>query len=75
MEIDQSIVNWVFAAAFGMVGWIAGRIMKTLDHLDSDVRAMPEKYVLKTDYSGALKSIDDKLEKIFDKLDGKADKK
>lgn len=57
-----------------MGGWILGRISKTLDQLDADVRAMPEKYVSKADYREGFGDIKAALVRIEDKLDGKADK-
>ena len=70
----QILFNLAVAGMFGLGGWILGRITKTLDQLDADVRVMPEKYVLKSDYIDTLKGIHDKLDKIVEKLDGKADK-
>jgi hypothetical protein len=48
--------------------------MQSLDRLDEDVRKMPEKYVAKEDYRRDISEIKDMLEKIFCKLDHKADK-
>lgn len=75
MNVDYQILfNIVMALAAGMGGWIVGRITKTLDQLDKDVREMPDKYVSKVDYRTDLHDIKAMLERIFDKLDGKADK-
>jgi hypothetical protein len=75
MNVDfQLLFNGLFAIAMGMGGWIMGRITKSLDTLDKDVRAMPEKYVAKVDYRSDIHDIKGLLERISDKLDGKADK-
>lgn len=75
----QVLFNTAFtlclALAGGLGGWILARITRSIDQLDRDVRKMPEKYVLKTDHSEWMQRIDEKLDKISDKLDGKADKK
>jgi hypothetical protein len=58
----------------GLCGWIITRMTRAFDRLDGDVRAMPDKYVSKVDYRTDLHDIKAMLERIFDKLDGKADK-
>lgn len=60
------------AGVFG--GWILNRIYAAIDRLDSDVRALPEKYVLKEDYRRDIYEIKDICKQIFDKLDSKVDK-
>ena len=60
------------AGVFG--GWILNRIYAAIDRLDNDVRNMPHEYVTKDDYKSELQKIDISLNRIFDKLDGKADK-
>lgn len=70
----QVMFNFAVAGMFTLGGWVLGRITKTLDQLDSDVRIMPEKYVLKADYIDTLKGLHDKLDKIVEKIDKKMDK-
>lgn len=75
MSVDyQVLFNIVMAVAASMGGWIMGRITRALEQLDNDVRTMPDKYVNKADYRVDLHDIKAGLERIFDKLDGKADK-
>ena len=50
------------------------RITDSLDRLDTDVRRMPDKYLAKDDYRRDIDEIKTMLDKIFDKLDDKADK-
>lgn len=70
----QEAFNLLTLLSIAMGGWIAGRITRSLDQLDSDVRQMPEKYVSKADYRIDLADIKGMLSQIVDKLDGKADK-
>lgn len=70
----QAAFNIAVMIGGGMFGWIVGRITKTLDQLDEDIRALPEKYVSKADYRIDLTEIKTLLTRIDDKLDGKADK-
>jgi len=60
------------ASAFG--GWILNNIHRSLEKLDNDVRSMPHKYVNRDDYREDMRDIKDMLNKIFDRLDAKADK-
>lgn len=60
------------AAFFG--GWVLNNITKAIERLDADVRQMPHTYVAREDYRADTRDIKDMLSKIFDKLDGKADK-
>ena len=55
-------------------GWTLNRIYQAIDKLDTDVRDMPRVYVSKDDYKSDLSDIKSLLNKIFDKLDTKADK-
>ena len=60
------------AGAFG--GWILSNIYRSIERLDTDVRAMPHTYVAREDYRADMREIKDMLGKIFDRLDGKVDK-
>lgn len=70
----QAAFNIAVMLGAGMFGWIVGRITKTLDQLDADIRSLPEKYVGKADYRSDLSEIKKLLTRIEDKLDGKEDK-
>lgn len=70
----QSLINAGLAVGGFFAAWILNRIMQSLDRLDEDVRKLPEKYVAKEDYRRDISEIKDMLEKIFFKLDHKADK-
>ena len=62
----------MLAAFFG--GWVLNSIYQSVDRLDKDVRAMPERYLAKDDYRQDLQRVETMLTRILDKLDGKADK-
>jgi hypothetical protein len=70
----QILFNGAVAIAAFFGGWTLNSITKAIERLDTDVRAMPHDYVSKTDYKDELREVKDMLGKIFDKLDGKADK-
>lgn len=60
------------AAFFG--GWVLNNITKAIERLDKDVRDMPHTYVTKDDYRRDIDELKDICGKIFDRLEGKADK-
>lgn len=60
------------AGAFG--GWILSNIYRSIERLDADVRALPHTYVTRDDYKEDIREVKTLLNKMMDKLDGKADK-
>lgn len=70
----QVLFNVAVLVASFFGGWTLNTITRTLERLDTDVRAMPMNYVQRDDYRADIKHIESMLGKIFDKLDGKADK-
>lgn len=70
----QLLFNIVVGVAAAMGGWIVGRITKSLDRLDEDVRTMPEKYVSKEDYRNDIHEIKEMLTRIDGRMDNKADR-
>ena len=68
----QVLFNIAVAGFFG--GWTLNRIYMAIDRLDNDVRSMPTHYVARDDYRSDMKDIREMLGRIFDKLDGKADR-
>lgn len=70
----QILFNIVMTMCGVLAGWVLNNITTTLRLLDADVRAMPTNYVSKEDYRNDIRELKDLTQKIFDKLDGKADK-
>ena len=70
----QMLFNIVVGLAAFFGGWTLNSISKTLERLDQDVRDMPHLYVGKEDYRNDIAEIKGMLGKIFDRLEGKADK-
>ena len=60
------------AAFFG--GWTLNNITRMLNRIDDDIRELPLTYVSREDYRSDINEIKGMLGKIFDKLEGKADK-
>jgi hypothetical protein len=79
MVLDwQSIVNIVIVALLGAIGYFYTQIVteqKKDRQLINDLRVdLPSKYVSKDDLTGHLNRIETMLNKIFDRLEQKADK-
>jgi len=70
----QQIINLALGLIAFLGGWVLNNITRTIERLDTDVRAMPTNYVSKDDYRRDIDDIKEMLGKIFDKLDAKVDK-
>ena len=74
----QTTINLIGGAILAVVGWFARQLYQSVKDLQSDIRkievSLPTNYVSKFDYNEGLKEIKGMLDKIFDKLDNKADK-
>ena len=58
--------------------WFARQVWEATQQLKADLHALevdlPKTYVSKDDFSDTMKHIEDMFQRIYDKLDGKADK-
>lgn len=74
----QTIIDLVGGAVLTVVGWFARQVYQCVKELEKDVHRievdLPKNYVSKSDYAETMKEIKAMFEKIFDKLDDKADK-
>ena len=74
----QSIFNLVGGAAIATGGWFAREIWGAVKELRRDLHELevdlPKSYVSKFDMDKRMDHIEDMFKRIYDKLDGKADK-
>ena len=74
----QSLINTGAGIAFTVAGWFAREMWAAVKDLKSDLaklrEELPKTYVTRDDSRNDIREIKDMLSKIFDKLDGKADK-
>jgi hypothetical protein len=74
----QSLINTCAGIAFTVAGWFAREMWAAVKDLKSDLsklrEELPKTYVTRDDNRNDIREIKDMLGKIFDKLDGKADK-
>lgn len=74
----QAIINFVLLSAVGVGGWFAREVWGAVKELRTDLHTiesnLPKEYVLKTDMDKRMEHIEHMFQRIYDKLDGKADK-
>lgn len=74
----QAIINFVLLASMGVGGWFAREVWGAVKELRNDLHEietnLPKEYVLKIDLDKRMEHIEHMFQRIYDKLDGKADK-
>jgi hypothetical protein len=74
----QGIINILLGSFITLLCWLAMEMWSAVKELKTDLgklrEDLPRTYVLKEDYRRDIYEIKDMLSKIFDKLDGKADR-
>lgn len=88
--MDQTIVLWIFGGLIVIIGWFSSRKIAELETNDishlSEIASLKDAnanfkifiaeqhYVKHSDLDDKFKTLDEKLEKIFEKLNSKVDK-
>jgi hypothetical protein len=74
----QALINITAGLAIAVGGWFARQLWDGVQRLKEDIHKievdLPKTYVSKDDFSQTMQRIEDMLERIYDKLDGKVDK-
>ena len=74
----QTIVNFGLTTASLVVGWFARELWAAVKELKADLahlrEELPKQYLAKDDYRDDIRDIKEMLNKLFDKIDNKADK-
>jgi len=75
---DQAIINLIVGAVLSVLGWFARQLWDAVQDLKKDVKQievdLPTHYVRKEDLEARLDRMEASLNRIFEKLDNKADK-
>lgn len=75
----QSLFNILLGAGLTAIGWFARQLWDATQQLKQDVSDLElnvsEHYVKKVDIASRFDKIENILERLFDKLESKADKK
>jgi hypothetical protein len=74
----QNLINIIAGIAVATGGWFARQLWDSVQALKNDVHKievdLPKTYVMKDDLDKRMAHIEDMFQRIYDKLDGKADK-
>jgi len=78
MNDYQTLIDIVGGAILTVSGWLLRELWGAVKELQRDLNKLeanlPKEYVLKMDLDQRMKHIEDMFQRIYDKLDGKADK-
>lgn len=74
----QTLINALFGIVLLGTGWFLNELWRAVKELRSDLHKieadLPKEYVLKVDLDKRMQHIEDMFQRIYDKIDGKADK-
>lgn len=75
---NQSLLNIVLSSASLVLGWFLREMWAAVKELKSDLaklrEELPKDYVARDDYRQDIREVKEMLNKLFDRLDNKADK-
>lgn len=71
---SQVLVNILIGVAGGLGGWALNSLSRSITRLEDKMQDLPLQYVTREDYRADIADIKSMLNRIFDKLEGKADK-
>jgi len=75
---NQSLLNLFFGSCLTVMGWFARELWAAVKELKSDLahlrEELPKQYLAKDDYRDDIREIKDMLNKLFDRMNEKADK-
>ena len=76
--MDQNLINLLIGVVGAIVGWVLKVVWNAIQELQQDMKDIEKElhteYVSKNDFHTALDEIKQIVQRIFDKLDNKADK-
>lgn len=75
---SQSILNFILSGASLVLGWFLREMWAAVKELKTDLaklrEELPKEYIARNDYREDIKELKEMLNKLFDKIDHKADK-
>jgi len=75
---NQLLINLVLGGVMSVIGWFARVLWYAVDELKKDLsklrEELPKEYVARDDYRQDVRELKEMLNKLFDRLDAKADK-
>ena len=74
----QHLINYGLMTAMAVIGWFAREMWSAVKELRIDLAVLRSEllrdYVCKNDYREDVRELKEIMNKVFDKLDGKADR-
>jgi Tfp pilus assembly protein PilO len=79
MELNpQVIINIIAGIILSGIGWFGRQMWDAVNELRKDLHELevdlPKNYTTKDDFTASMQKVSDGLQRIYDKLDNKADK-
>ena len=76
--MEMQVLDWMYSAILLISGFILRTLWEAVQELKSDLaklrEELPKDYVARDDYRADVRELKDMLQKLFDRLDMKADK-
>ena len=76
--MEMQVLDWVYNAILLVGGYLLRTLWEAVQELKSDLaklrEELPKDYVARDDYRADVKELKEMLQRLFDKIDGKADK-
>ncbi len=76
--MDQTLFNFVLAGVSSVLGWFLREMWAAVKELKADLarlrEELPHDYVVKDDYRQDVRELKELLQKLFERLDKKADR-
>lgn len=76
--MDQTLFNFILAGVSSILGWFLREMWAAVKELKADLarlrEELPHDYVVKDDYRQDVRELKDLLQKLFERLDKKADR-
>ena len=73
MTIDQ-LMLWAGPILSAVIGWFLRELWAAVKELRSDLRELERDFVRKDDYRSDINRVHELLDKIYEKIDAKADR-
>ena len=77
-NMDQTLFNFLLAGVSSVLGWFLREMWAAVKELKADLarlrEELPHDYVVKDDYRQDIRELKDMLQKLFERLDKKADR-
>jgi predicted RNA-binding protein with EMAP domain len=74
----QTMINIAAGVALSVTGWLARALWDAVHKLQAEIHQLevdlPSNYIRKDEFAESMKEIKDMLNRIFEKLDKKADR-